>query len=65
MKEQNLTYLYITHDLAVAESVCSRIVVMYLGKIVEWVVRKRYSTRPNTLILSHWFSQPQFLTPLA
>ena len=35
MKEQNLTYLYITHDLAVAESVCSRIVVMYLGKIVE------------------------------
>ena len=35
IKEQNLTYLYITHDLAVAESVCSRIVVMYLGKIVE------------------------------
>jgi oligopeptide/dipeptide ABC transporter ATP-binding protein len=35
MKEQNLTYLYITHDLAVAESVCSRIAVMYLGKFVE------------------------------
>jgi oligopeptide/dipeptide ABC transporter ATP-binding protein len=35
LKEQNLTYLYITHDLAVAESVCSRIAVMYLGKIVE------------------------------
>jgi len=35
IKEQNLTYLYITHDLAVAESVCSKIVVMYLGKIVE------------------------------
>jgi oligopeptide/dipeptide ABC transporter ATP-binding protein len=33
--EQNLTYLYITHDLAVAESVCDTIVVMYLGKIVE------------------------------
>ena len=35
IKEQGLTYLYITHELAVAESVCSRIAVMYLGKIVE------------------------------
>jgi len=32
---QNLTYLYITHNLTVAESVCDAIVVMYLGKIVE------------------------------
>jgi oligopeptide/dipeptide ABC transporter ATP-binding protein len=34
-REQQLTYLYITHDLSVAESVCDRIVVMYLGKVVE------------------------------
>jgi len=34
-REQHLTYLYITHDLSVAESVCDSIVVMYLGKIVE------------------------------
>lgn len=33
--EANLTYLYITHDLIVAESVCDKIAVMYLGKIVE------------------------------
>ena len=33
--EQRLTYLYITHDLAVAESVCDSITVMYLGKIIE------------------------------
>ena len=32
---QDLTYLYITHDLSVAESVCDTITVMYLGKIVE------------------------------
>ncbi len=33
--EHKLTYLYITHDLSVAESVCDSIAVMYLGKIVE------------------------------
>jgi len=33
--EQQLTYLYITHNLAVAESVCDRIAVMYVGKLVE------------------------------
>jgi peptide/nickel transport system ATP-binding protein len=31
----DVTYLYITHDLAVARYMCDRIAVMYLGKIVE------------------------------
>lgn len=31
----NVTYLYITHDLAVARYMCDRIAVMYLGKLVE------------------------------
>jgi peptide/nickel transport system ATP-binding protein len=31
----NLTYLFITHDLAVAKYMCDRIAVMHLGKIVE------------------------------
>ena len=30
-----ISYLYITHDLAVARYMCNRIAVMYLGKIVE------------------------------
>ena len=30
-----VTYLYITHDLAVARYMCQSIAVMYLGKIVE------------------------------
>ncbi len=36
LKEQkNLTYVFITHDLAVANIVCDYINVMYLGRIVE------------------------------
>ncbi len=34
-RTQGLTYLYITHNLSVAENVCDIIAVMYLGKIVE------------------------------
>lgn len=30
-----VSYLYITHDLAVARYMCDRIAVMYLGKVVE------------------------------
>jgi peptide/nickel transport system ATP-binding protein len=33
--EHNLTYLFITHDLATAKYICDRIGVMYLGKMVE------------------------------
>jgi len=34
-EELNLTYLFITHDLAVAKYISDRIAIMYLGKIVE------------------------------
>jgi oligopeptide/dipeptide ABC transporter ATP-binding protein len=33
--EFDLTYLYITHDLATARFFCDRIAIMYLGRIVE------------------------------
>jgi len=34
-KEFNLTYVFITHDLATARYICDRIAIMYLGRIVE------------------------------
>ena len=34
-REFNLTYLFITHDLATAKYICDRIGVMYLGKMAE------------------------------
>jgi peptide/nickel transport system ATP-binding protein len=43
-EELELTYLYITHDLATAKYICDRIAIMYLGKIVELgPLRKIYS----------------------
>lgn len=33
--ELNLTYLFITHDLATAKYVCDRIAILYLGKLCE------------------------------
>jgi len=35
LDEKELTYLFITHNLNVAQIVCDTITVMYLGKIVE------------------------------
>lgn len=45
-KEFNLTYLYITHDLSVAQCVCNRIAVMYLGKVVEMATTEAFFAKP-------------------
>lgn len=34
--ELDLTYIFITHDLATARFMCDRIAILYLGRFVEW-----------------------------
>jgi len=46
-KEMGVSYLYITHDLAVARYMCDRIAVMYLGKIVESGPTEEILARPK------------------
>lgn len=41
-----VSYLFISHDLAVVRQMSHRIAVMYLGKFVEWATRDELFDRP-------------------
>jgi oligopeptide/dipeptide ABC transporter ATP-binding protein len=45
-RELKLSYLFISHNLAVVEHISDRIAVMYLGRIVEHTDKARLFTRP-------------------
>jgi oligopeptide/dipeptide ABC transporter ATP-binding protein len=46
-QEFALSYIIISHDLAVVEHICDRIAVMYLGKIVELATYKDLYANPR------------------
>jgi glutathione transport system ATP-binding protein len=46
-KDRRLSYLFITHDMAVVEKVSHRVAVMYLGQIVEMGSRRAIFETPR------------------
>ena len=46
-EEFGLSYLFVSHDLAVVEHIGHRIAVMYLGRIVELAPRERIFAQPQ------------------
>ena len=45
-KELGITYLFVTHDLAVAKYISDRIAIMYLGRIIELTDKKTLFNEP-------------------
>ena len=46
-EELDLTYLFISHDLGVVRHISDRVVIMYLGRIVETADAETLFSRPN------------------
>jgi len=45
-KEFDLSYIFVTHDLAMANYICTTIAIMYLGKIVETGPKEKVFENP-------------------
>lgn len=45
-QSMNLSYVFVSHDLAVVSNISDRIVVMYLGKVVEYGLASEVLNRP-------------------
>jgi phosphonate C-P lyase system protein PhnK len=46
-RELGLTYLFVTHNLAVVKEICDRVAVMYKGRIVELGTTEQVLLRPR------------------
>lgn len=70
VREEELSMIYITHDLATVPTICSRIAIMYLGRIVETgptqeVLRNPVHPYTRALIASIPSADPRVRRPAA
>ncbi len=71
-RDLGLTYLFISHDLAVVNHLCNEVAVMYLGSIAEYGSSQQIFNAPRhpytaTLLASvpeHWAKKQQTLPPI-
>lgn len=42
-----LTYIFVSHDLSVVEHICDRVIIMYLGRIVEMGTKEEIFNNPQ------------------
>jgi oligopeptide transport system ATP-binding protein len=45
-RDHSLSFLFISHDLAIVRQLCGRVAVMYLGKIIEFGSTERITSNP-------------------
>jgi len=46
-KEMNLTYMFVSHDMSVLEHICDRVMIMYLGKVMEVGTKDQIFNHPK------------------
>jgi oligopeptide/dipeptide ABC transporter ATP-binding protein len=43
----NLTYMFVSHDMSVLEHICDRVMIMYLGKVMEVGTKDQIFNHPR------------------
>jgi len=59
-KKKNVTYLFISHNLALTTYIADRIGVMYMGRLVEIMERKHFKSKHHPYTMCLWQAIPSF-----